>query len=373
MHKGFRTWCEINLSAISYNLQQVRKRIGKNRLIAAVVKADAYGHGIHEVAQSLSKTPQLLFAVATPDEGIALRKTIHDKPILILSCIRPHELDTIIETHCIPTVAHYDVAKKLDVLAKKRKQKIKIHIEVDTGIGRIGPFYSEAVDFIQRIANLSHIEIEGLFTHFSSADEDSRFTQLQLQRFETVLEDLRRVNITIPIKHVSNSAGIIKYPRSYFDMVRPGLMLYGLYPNDSMKKDIPLKQAMSLKSEIVHLRKVKAGYTVSYGRTFITAKPTFIATVNVGYRSGYSRLCSNRGEVLVHGKRVPIIGRVCMDQLMLDVSTVPRTRLGDEVVFLGKQRKDTIGMNEIAHWSSTISYETACTLGSMNKRLYIQG
>jgi len=367
----FRTWCEIDLSAIAFNLQQIRKRVGKNRLIAAVVKADAYGHGIHEVSRFISMVPNLLFAVATLDEAFALRQTITKNNILTLSCLRPYEIDAVIQSKCIPNVSQYDVAKKLDAVAKKCKHNIKIHIEVDTGIGRIGPYYTEAVNFIKKISGLQHIYIEGIFTHFASADKQSHFTKLQIQRFNRVLDNLHQMNIYIPIKHAANSAGIIRYPDSFYNMVRPGLMLYGQYPANSMKLQIQLKQAMSLKSEIIYLKKVPAGFSVSYGRTYITKKPAVIATVSIGYRNGYSRLCSNQARALLKGKRVPVIGRVCMDQLMLDVSTVTDVKVGDQVVFLGQQDNEFISMDEIAKWSSSINYETSCTLGIMNKRIYL--
>ncbi len=369
---GLRTQCLIDLEAIAHNYRQIRHKVGPHRIIASVIKADAYGHGVHEVAQVLSRFDNTIFAVATPDEALRLRKTQPDKPILILGCLQPNEVEAIFESDCIPSIAHYDTAEKLNKLACKHNKKIKIHIETDTGIGRIGPFFDEAFSFIKGLGSLSHLIIEGLFTHFSSSDEDPDFTLLQLQRFEKLNQELRENGIHIPIRHTANSAAVIRYPQSYYEMVRPGLMLYGLYPSNTMLQDVSLKQAMTLKSEISHLRHAPSGYTVSYGKTYITNKPTTIATVNVGYRAGYSRLCSNKGEALVHGIKVPIIGRICMDQLMLDVTALDSCKLGDEVIFTGKQKTDFISLAEIADWSSTINYETACTIGSMNRRFYKQ-
>jgi len=369
---GLRTQCLIDLEAIAHNYRQIRQKVGPQRIIAAVIKADAYGHGVHEVAGVLSQFDKTRFAVATPDEGIRLRKTQPKIPILVLGGLRPQEAEAIVESDCIPSVAHIDTAEKLNKLAAKLNKKIKIHIETDTGIGRIGPFYNEALSFIKEVKTFPNLEIEGLFTHYVASDDDPEFTRIQMNRFEQLNHQLQAEGIHIPIRHTANSAAVILYPDTYYEMVRPGLILYGMYPTPQMKNDISLKQAMTLKSVIAHLRHAPAGYTVSYGRTYVTDKPTIIATVNVGYRSGYARLCSNKGMALVHGKRVPIIGRICMDQLMLDVTGIEAPKLGDEVIFTGKQENEFISISEIANWSSTINYESSCTIGSMNRRVYKQ-
>lgn len=368
--EGLRTRCLIDLNAVAYNLGQIRRKIGPKRFITAVIKADAYGHGMYEVAQTLSQYNNLYFAVVTPDEGIRLRKSQPEIPILLLSCLLPNELDAVVESNCIPSIAHLETAEKLNDLGKKLKRKFPVHVETDTGIGRIGPYYTEAAEFIEKLSAYDHLVVEGLFTHFSGSDDDEPFTLEQIKRFNQVSQKLEEKKISIRFRHTANSAAVLKYPQAYYEMVRPGLILYGLYPNESMIQDISLKQAMTIVSKIVHLRQVPSGYTVSYGRTYVTSKPTLIGVVNVGYRNGYDRLCSNKGEALVHGKRVPIIGRVCMDQLMLDVTDIPGIKMEDEVIFAGRQGEGFISLADIARWSSTINYETACTLGSMTKRFY---
>ena len=366
----FRTRCYIDLKAIQYNYQQIRKLAGPKRQIAAVIKADAYGHGAIEVGQLLSRNANTVLAVATPDEGIRLRKSIPKTPILILSCLRPQEIEAVCLSQCIPSVAHLDTARRLNQLAIKTKKVIPIHVEIDTGMGRIGPYYKEAVDFIDTLSSFSQLSIQGIFTHFSRSDDNPAFTLKQLSRFNQVQQECSANGIQIPIRHTANSAAVINYPQSYYEMLRPGLILYGLYPDDAMKDKIQLKQAMSLSSRIIHLRKAPVQYTVSYGCTFKTRRETLIATVNVGYRNGYDRLGSNQAVALLHGHQVPVIGRICMDQLMLDVTGVVPVKLGDDVVFLGHQGNEFISMSEIALWSKTINYETACTIGSMTQRFY---
>lgn len=367
---GLRSYCDINLSAIEFNFKQIRTLAGPNRWIAAVVKANAYGHGLPEIVNTLSVFDKTIFAVATPDEVVRFRKSGFTQPLLLLTCLLPHEVDLLGDYDFIPNVAHQETAIKIDCLGKKLNKKIIIQIETDTGIGRIGPFYDSAVKFVSSIKQYNNIDIHYMFTHLAASDEDDVFTKTQLNRFNMVQEELKRNNISIPIYHAANSAGVIQYPDSYYQMVRPGLMIYGLYPDESMSGKIDLHQAMSLYTSISHIREALPGHTVSYGHTFVAWRKTKIATVNVGYRNGFNRLLSNNGYALVRGGKVPIIGRICMDQLMVDVTDVPDVQLGDQVVFAGKQGDQFISLSEISRRSSTINYETACTLGSMNQRFY---
>ncbi|MCX7919889.1 MAG: alanine racemase [bacterium] len=367
----YRTWCEVDTIAITNNIKQIQSKIGRKRKLIAVIKADAYGHGAVKVAQIAQKLNVPYLGLATYDESILLREAGITIPIIVLSCCQTAEVDPVINYELIPNICHYDVAVKLNQLAAKHNRVIPFHTEIDTGIGRIGVYYSEATKLIKRLVNLTNLKLTGLFTHFACADTDPEFTALQVQRYKTVINELATIGISVPFQHVANSATVLAYPKYYFDGVRPGLIIYGLYPAISMQRLATLQEAMTLKSRIIYIKRCKAGRTISYGKTYITNKPTIIATISAGYRNGYPRLLSNRGEVLVHGKRVPIVGRICMDQFMTDISAVPQAQVGDEVVLFGKQKRNCIRIDEVAEWASTISYEIVCSVGRLNKRIYM--
>ncbi|MFB3897823.1 MAG: alanine racemase [bacterium] len=367
----FRTWCEVDLNAISNNLAQIRSKIGKQRNLIAVIKADAYGHGAIEVAKLAQKVNAKYLGLATYDEAIALRQKGIKTPILVLSCCQTYEIDAVIEYQLTPNICDYTVGKKLSLAASKQKTKLNFHTEIDTGIGRVGAYYSEAANLIQQLTHLPALQLQGVFTHFASADEDRDFTFLQFKRYQKVLTELEQNGITVPFRHVANSASVLSYPELYLDGARPGLIIYGLYPAKSMQRKAKLIEAMSFKSRVIYLKHALPGRTISYGRTYITNRNTTIATISVGYRTGYPRLLSNHGDVLIHGKRVPIIGRICMDQLMVDVTKIPNIKLGDEVVLFGKQDKGCIGIDEVAQKASTISYDIICAVGRLNHRIYI--
>jgi alanine racemase len=365
-----RTWCEVDLAAILNNLKQIRSKIGKQRNLVAVIKADAYGHGAVEVAQLSQKVKAKYLGLATYDEAIALRQKGIKTPILVLSCCQANEIDAVIEYRLTPSICDYTVGKKLNVAAAKYKTKIYFHTEIDTGIGRVGAYFLEAPSLIQQLTSLPQLGLEGVFTHFASADDDRDFTFLQFKRYQKVLADIQKNKIVVPFRHVANSASVLSYPELYLDGARPGLIIYGLSPAASMRRKAKLIEAMSLKSRVIYLKQALPGRTISYGRTYITNRKTTIATISTGYRNGYPRSLSNQGEVLIHGKRAPIIGRICMDQLMVDVTKISDVKLGDEVVLFGKQGNNFIGIDEVAKKAATISYEIICSVGRLDKRIY---
>lgn len=364
------TWAEVDLSAVTFNLKQAKILTGSQMSILAVIKADAYGHGAIRVAQKLKQCGVKYFGVATLEEAIQLRKNEINTPILVLSTLGPNELPALIKYKITPTITDLTTAIKFDKKLKRNNRRILVHIKIDTGMGRLGVWHKDSVSFVKSLSKLSNLSLEGIYTHFSSADGDPRFTNSQITSFNKLISDLEKNNIVIPFKHMANSIAVIRHRRSYLNLVRPGLMLYGLYPDLKAKKFIKLKPAMSFKTKIAYLKEVSAGRSISYGRTFITKRRTRIATLPVGYADGYNRLLSNRADVLVKGKRCPVVGRVCMDHIMVDVTRV-NAKLGDEVVLIGKQGNSEISAEEISGLCSTISYEVVCWISKRVPRVYI--
>ena len=361
----------VSLKAIRNNLKHLKKKVGKDIKILACVKTDAYGHGIEKVSKAIHKEVDYL-AVASVEEGVFLRKIGIKLPILILNCILPDEAEKIVKYNLSQTLCSLKVADALDKEASKRNKKAKVHIDIDTGMGRIGVRLPDAVDFIKKVKKLKNLNIEGIYTHFPSADEsDGNFTYQQIKTFGNLIKKLETIGIEIPLKHTANSAAIMNFTKSYFNMVRPGLMVYGYYPSPSVKKAVKLEPALSLRTRIVCLRKLPKGATISYGRTYTTPRTSMIATLPIGYGDGYSRALSNKGEVIIHGKRAPIVGRICMDQTMVDVSKIPGVKIDDEVVLIGKQKNETITVEEVAAKIGTIPYEVVCMIGKKVKREYI--
>jgi alanine racemase len=364
------TRAEINLSAIEYNFRHVEKCVGKRAKILAVVKADAYGHGAVEVSQRLKKCGVKYFGVATVLEAIELRKNKINSPILLLTVCYGNEFSALINYNITPTIVDLNTAAVLDKKLSKLGKKLPIHVKIDTGMGRIGIWHKDSLEFIMRLSKLKNLILEGIYTHFPSADEDEEFTKLQIASFDRLIDDLKVHGINIPLRHAANSAGIMRYKDAHFSLVRPGLMLYGLYSDKNSQRFINLKPAMSFKTAIAYLKDVPAGRSISYSRTFITTRETRIATLPVGYADGYNRLLSNRAQVLIKGRRCPVIGRVCMDHTMIDVSEVD-AKIGDEVVLIGRQGGLEINAEEIAHLCSTISYEVVCWISKRVSRIYI--
>ncbi|NLO38700.1 MAG: alanine racemase [Ruminiclostridium sp.] len=371
-----RTWAEINLDHIGHNVREIAKRVGKMTEMMAVVKADAYGHGIFETVPTLLESGASRLAVSMLDEAIQLRDIGVKVPILVLSYTDPVRAEEIIEYGITQTVFSHDLAQALSKAAVKLGKQARIHIKIDTGMTRVGfsPGYSAIKDVVE-INQLPGIIIEGLFSHFASADEAEReYTLLQYEMFESIVQELNRIGILIPVKHISNSGGILQYPTLDLDMVRPGIILYGLYPSDEVDKTvIELKPAMSLKAKVVMVREVEPGVPVSYGRTYTTKRKSRIATIPIGYADGYSRLLSNTGRVLIHGEYAPVLGRVCMDQCMVDVTDIPTpVKTGDEVVLFGKQGNREITVEEVAALSQTVNYEVVCLIGKRVPRVYLK-
>jgi alanine racemase len=362
------TWAEIDLEAIKHNLNQIKAIVEpEGSKVLAVIKDNAYGHGALEVAQVAQVG---MFGVATVEEAIKLRQGNVKTPILIFCCVLPEQAETVVQYDIAQTICDLDVCKSLSDAAKRFGKVAKVHIKVDTGMGRIGIAYDKAVEFIKQVLQIPHIAVEGIYTHFASADTDREFTELQIDRFRSVISYLNEIGIHIPIRHAANSAGVLNFPSAYFDMVRPGLAIYGLYPCDNPVKQVELKPALSLKTRVVYLKELPAGHSVSYGRTYITNKPNKVATLAIGYGHGYNRKLSNKGEVLIKGKRAQIIGLICMDQCLCDVTDIPDVSVGDEVVLIGKQGDEQITADEIADKIGTISYEVVCGIHSNVPRIY---
>lgn len=365
-------WAEVNLDNIVYNLEQVRKRVSAETLIMAVVKADAYGHGVIPVARRVVEAGADRLAVALPEEGVELREAGFTLPVQVLGEILPPQYPLILDYDLIPTIGKIETARGLNQLAVRKGVLQKVHLKVDTGMGRIGTLPDSAVEFVLKIAQLSNLELEGLMTHFATADEENKeYTYYQWERFNYVIRKLETEGVSIPIKHAANSATIIDLPQFELDMVRPGIMLYGLRPSPEVDNSLSLKPALSWKARIIYLKEVPAGTAISYGSTYITPRRSRIATIPLGYADGYSRLLSNKGQVLIHGRRAPVRGRVCMDQFMVDVTEIPGVSVGDEVVLIGKQGKEEITATEMADLTGTINYEITCSISKRVPRIYL--
>ncbi|WP_227764676.1 alanine racemase [Zhaonella formicivorans] len=367
-------WAEVDLNAIAHNLREVRRIIPKTTKIMAIVKANAYGHGAFQVAQRALETGADYLGVALLAEAVQLREHGIASPIMILGYTSEEDYPEVIKHAITQTVFTYRQAQRLSEAAQTLNQTAKIHIKVDTGMGRIG-FQSteQAIQEITAIAKLPGIEIEGLFTHMAKSDaKDKTYSQMQLEKFLWVCREVEKAGVKVALKHAANSGAIIDLPEAHLDIVRPGIMLYGLYPSDEVDKSkLQLQPAMSLKAKIVHLKEVEAGTSISYGCTFTTKKRSRIATLPLGYADGYTRLLSNKGVALVRGCRVPVVGRVCMDQCMLDVSDVESVAVGDEVVLLGRQGEAVISVDEVAESIGTINYEVVCMVSYRVPRKYI--
>ncbi|HOW35116.1 MAG TPA: alanine racemase [Candidatus Omnitrophota bacterium] len=364
------TWAEVDLKAIRYNFKEISRIAGRQTAILSVVKANAYGHGMIEVAHLLQREGADLLGVADLDEGIILRNHGIKKPILIFENVFPLYAKEVIDYDLTPTVCTLPLANALNRYAKKKGRKIGIHIKIDTGMGRLGVWYEEALQFIKTIGRLPMIAIEGVYTHFPAADSDKHFTRSQIGHFLELMEQLKKFDIVIPYRHVANSMGLVDYRMDVFNLIRPGLMLYGLYPSPTLRSKIELKPALSVKSKIIFLKTVAKGRSISYGRTFIAKKDMNIATLPIGYNDGYFRCFSNSARVLVNGIFCPLVGRVTMDQVMVDVSRVKSAKIGIPVVLLGTQKKKTIFADDLASLADTINYEITCSLGNRLPRVY---
>lgn len=369
----YRVQAKVDLSAIRHNVSQIRKKLKKDTKLMVIVKADAYGHGAVPVAKALDEDGIDAYGVAIIEEAIELREAGITKPLLILGYTPKEQYSLVVAYDVIQTVFQYEMAEALSREAFSQGKTARIHIKLDTGMSRIGfSDTGESIEVIKRIAALDGIRIEGLFSHFAKADEaDKASTSLQLKRFLDFADLLEQEGINIPIRHIANSAGIIDYPEAECNMVRCGIATYGIYPSDLVnQKEIRLIPAMELKTHVIFVKEVEAGVGVSYGSTYVTKKKTKIATIPVGYADGYSRNLSNLGKVIIHGQFVPIIGRICMDQFMVDVTGIEDVRQGDTVTLFGRDGDNKISIEELAAWSHSFHYELVCTIGKRIPRVY---
>ena len=369
--EGRPTVALIDGDALRWNFRQIRAKVGSDVKILSMVKANGYGHGAPRIAEVLAAEGSDAFGVATLEEGLELRAAGIRAPILVVAGAYPERLDLFMENKLTPVVHDAESLVRMDDGAKKRGTTLKVHMKIDTGMGRIGFLPADMQSWLPLLKRLHALEIEGVFSHFSHADNVAGdYTRNQLEIFRDVVARLRADGISPALIHLANSAATITLPAAYFNMVRPGLMLYGIYPSPDMASQVSLQPVLSWKSRILQLKKVPAGASISYGRTFITERESLIAAVPVGYADGYSRLLSNRGEMLVKGKRAPVAGRVCMDLTMIDVTDIGGIEQGDEVVLLGRQGNAVISADEMAAWSNTISYEILTSIGTRVPRIY---
>lgn len=372
MEEYLRCYAEIDLDAIAHNIDEVRKKVGEEVGILAVIKADGYGHGAIPIAGKLKDKVQY-FAVAAVEEAVELREAGVTLPVLILGYTSPAQYEEVVRYDITQTIYSVDTAQKLSDEALRQGKCAKIHIALDTGMTRIGFLMSEdSVEEIMQISRLSGIYLEGLFSHFACADMyDKTYSKKQMELYDWFVEELEKRNIRIPIKHLCNSAGIIEFDSHRFNMVRSGIMTYGLYPSDEVRTDeVILQPALSWKTHVINVKTVEAGHGVSYGATYVTDRPTKIATLSVGYADGYPRALSNRGRVIIHGEYAPVIGRVCMDQMMVDVSHIDNVQIEDIAVLVGCDGNNHISVEEAADLSGSFNYEFVCGISHRVKRVY---
>ncbi len=374
MKKYSRVCAKIDLDSIAYNMEQMKKRIGGDSRLIAVIKTDGYGHGAVPIARMFEEVPYVWgYAVACLGEGIVLRKQGIRKPILVLGCVFPDEYEDMIENDIRAAVYTEEMAQQMSDTAVRLGRQVYFHIKIDTGMGRIGfPVKKESADAIARIGRLPNARIEAMFTHFAKADEkDKTYTLGQHEKFLWMKEAMEKRKIEIPYYDCDNSAGIIDFPDMKHDLARAGISTYGMYPSDEVKKEsVDLKPALRLVSHVSFVKDVEPGTAISYGGTFVSKEKMRVATIPVGYGDGYPRSLSNKGYVLIHGKRAPILGRVCMDQFMVDVTRIPETKFMDQVVLIGSDGDDRILVEDLASLSGRFNYEFVCCLGKRIPREY---
>ena len=366
----------VDLDAIEANFEAMKANLKEGTKIAAVVKANGYGHGAVPIARMIEEKEYLWgFAAATIEEAVELRKNGITKPVLILGYVFPEDYKELVELDIRATVFRMDMAEELSREAVRQQKTARVHIKLDTGMSRIGfADTKESVEEIQKIGALPGIELEGLFTHFARSDEeDKEATRLQLSRYQAFCEKCREAGVVFPIHHCSNSAGIIDLPEANLDMVRAGITVYGLYPSDEVKKElVPLKASLTIKSHIVHVKEIAVGTAVSYGGIYTADSPRTIATIPVGYADGYPRRLSGKGYVLIAGKKAVIRGRVCMDQMMVDVTDIPEAAPGMEVTIVGEDSGVCLTVDELAELSGRFNYEFVCDISQRVPRIYLR-
>ena len=371
-NQKYRSWVEVDLDNFIDNLKEIKRLIGPKVDFMPTVKADAYGHGALEISNAALKNGARMLGVANADEGVQLRISGIEAPIVILGPSTTAEIEQIIKYNLTPSVSDLPFAKKLHNALIQSHYKLPVHIEVDTGMGRGGTMHTEALSLVLAISKLPNIILEGIFSHFASSEKIISYNDEQWKKFSDVLADLEYRGINIPIRHIDNSGAVLNYPDFKLNMVRPGIMTYGIYPSPVNESKARLAPVMSFKTTIVLIKDFPAGYGIGYNSTFVTSRPTRIATIPVGYGDGYPLILSNRGEALIRGRRAPVVGRISMDMCTIDVTHIPGCSVGDEVVLLGRQGKESISAHEIADKAQTISYEVLCALGKRAPRVFLQ-
>ena len=353
------TRAEINLTALHHNYDAIRRQIGPQTKLMAVVKTNAYGHGMIEVSKALSSYGVEYLAVGSSEEGIILRQQNITVPILVLGGVLKQQISALLSHDLVFTVSSYDLAEAIDgAAAASGVAKAKVHLKVDTGMGRYGALVPAAPEFVERVSRLRHLDVAGIFSHFATADQkDKTFSREQIQTFRRVLDEVRERRIEIPNVHFANTSAVLDLPETYFTMVRPGIGLYGVYPSQETSRSISLEPVLSLRSRVVSLKEVPPGTTVSYGRRYRTASRTRIAVIPVGYADGFGRRLSGHADVLLKGRRYPVVGSICMDNLMVDLGMETPVELGDDVTFIGKDGEESISVWDLALALGEIPYE----------------
>lgn len=369
-----RGYIEVNLDHILSNAENIKSHIGKETKIVAVIKTDGYGHGSIAPAKKLEDKDFMYgFAVATEEEAMELVESGIKKPVMILGYTFPYAYEEMAENGIEPAVFREDMLEEMGKAALKRGKKMRLHVKVDTGMGRIGITPDEkGLAFVKKVAKTEGVELAGVFTHFARADEaDKTSAKEQLQKFNAFIEKIHENGIHGFLCHCSNSAAIMEMPESHMDLVRSGIILYGLKPSDDVKMEaLPLKPALSFYSSIVFIKNMEPGLPISYGGTFVTKENMRVATIPIGYGDGYPRSLSNKGYVLVHGKKAPILGKVCMDQMMVDVTNIPEAKEGDKVTLIGRDGEEELSADMLGELSGRFNYELICDLGKRIPRIY---
>ncbi|MCK5581711.1 MAG: alanine racemase [Candidatus Omnitrophica bacterium] len=383
-HSNYSAWAEIDLKAVRHNYRVLKQLAivqlassgkavsGKKQRqeLLAVVKADAYGHGMLQVASAVDKLGVKFLGVSDVPEGILLRKHGIKRPILLFETALPPQAKEIVDYELTPTLCTLTMASSINTYAKAVNKKVNVQVKIDTGMGRLGVWHQGAENFIEQCHKFANLSIKGIYTHFPLADTNRRFTQQQMKQLQELIAKLKKEGHSLDYVHASNSMGLAGYKTEMFNLVRPGLMLYGLYPSAKLKSKVVLKPAMRIKAKVLFVKKISCGMGISYGHTFIAEKDMTVATLPIGYSNGYHRCLSNKASVLINGQRCPVVGRVTMDQIMVDVSHVKSVRIGTEAVVLGTQKKGAVSADELARHAETINYEIVCSLGNQLPRIY---
>lgn len=364
-----QVWAEVNLQTLKENYFKLQALTRSEMM--PIVKADAYGHGVISVVKTLMACGAKRYGVALLEEALEIKAVFPELTVMVIGATDPDQSDILVREEIIPAIFQLSQAQELSEAAVKQNRTARLHIKIDTGMSRIGFRQTDFAD-IMKIAALPNLFIEGIFTHFATSDQrDLSFAREQLKRFQSLYDKLKKSGLTIPIRHAANSAAILQFPESHFELVRPGISLYGFTPSVQMSGTVNLEPVMAWKAKVSYVKSIKTGESVSYGRTFQAAYPTRVATIPVGYADGLRRALSNQGEVLIHGRRSTMIGRICMDQTMLEVTKIPGVKVGDVVTILGKDGYDQITATEMAEWLGTISYEVVCGISKRVPRVYL--